>query len=46
MERYQSDCKHIFNILETERNSTPYKDKHYKHVQYKIELAYMVTREK
>jgi hypothetical protein len=42
-ECYLSECKHTFNILEIERNSTPYKGKH---VQYKIVLASMVTRKK
>jgi hypothetical protein len=46
MERYLGEYKHIFNILKTERNSTPYKGKHYKNVQHEIELASMVTREK
>jgi hypothetical protein len=40
MERYLSEYEHIFNILETERNNTPYKKKH---VQYKITLASTVT---
>jgi hypothetical protein len=45
-ECYLIECEHTFNILETERNNTPYQGKHYKHVQYKIALASMVTREK
>jgi hypothetical protein len=46
MERYISECGHTFNICEIERNYTPYKGKHYKRVQYKIVLAFTVTREK
>ena len=46
MGHYLSECEHTFNILEIERNNTPYKGKHYKHMQYKIALASTVTREK
>jgi hypothetical protein len=46
MKRYVSECEHTFNILKTERNDTPYKGKHYKHVKYTIVLASMATREK
>jgi hypothetical protein len=42
-ERYLSECEHTINILEIERNCTPYKRKNYKHVQYKIALAFMFT---
>jgi hypothetical protein len=38
--------EHTFNILETERNNTPYKGKYYKNVQHEIEFASTVTREK
>jgi hypothetical protein len=45
-ERYLGECEHTLNSFETERNSTPYKGKHYKNMQYKIQLASTVTREK
>jgi hypothetical protein len=46
MEHYLGECEHTFNILETERNNTPYKGKHYENVQYDIEIASTVIREK
>jgi hypothetical protein len=46
MKRYLSEREHTFNIPKTERNITPHKEKHYKHVKYKIELASTVAREK
>jgi hypothetical protein len=45
-EHYLVECEHTFNILETERNNTLYKGKYCKNVQYEIDLASTVTREK